>query len=560
MAEPNYTMGTVNMQNTNPVPNNPPVQSTPATQADLNAFNQSLVVPKASNKADLSTITNSPQIKGDLTTPTAPVPSTAGVSSYAQLAQDALKNIQNQTNQQENAYTSIIDQYKTAQAATEGKNQYTQDLNNQYGVNTKAQAVQDIINQIQANEAALNQNKIGYGLNVGGVTASSQQAFNSEAERANTVKQLGLGASLAATQGNLALAQNFVNQAVAAKYDDAEARLKNLKDSYLMNKDELERVNKKAYDQQLMTLNAKQKDLEEKKKNFEAGQKMVIDASPFAPADITAKALKIVQDGGSQLQVAQALGKYGGDYLGNLVKQSQIAENYAQINKLRAEIKASQTTIPNNAPVGSTNYSLNNWTNSAIYKNSLTADERQGIAKSFSVVNQLGQLQQNLSKDQTSFFGGNVKKIMADIGQNVDAGTINAQITALVPQVAKGVYGEVGVLTDQDTARYTKVLPNLTSPEKQNAAVTALTLTALRNGVKSKLDVAAASKLDVSGFVPLYNDLNNKINKINDDTGVNDIRVQEIVSQNPNIAPMVADLVKKNKSGSEILTILGVEN
>ena len=96
-------------------------------------------------------------------------------------------------------------------------------------------------------------------------------------------------------------------------------------------------------------------------------------------------------------------------------------------------------------------------------------------------------------------------------------------------------------------------------PEKQNDAVTALTLTALRNGVKSKLDVAAASNLDVSGFVPLYQDLTTKINKINDRTGVNDVRIKEIVTSNPTAAPLVQDMIKDGRTGSEILQVLGAE-
>lgn len=368
-----------------------------------------------------------------------------------------------------------------------------------------------------------------------------------------------LNAQSLALNGQIELAKQTAEDAVNAKYSVFEDILNTTK----LQREALQPIltadEKKQARQQDIKTNLLLNDLKLQKENEQKANDMIINAMPFAPQSVTSAAQKVIANGGSLVQVAQALGKYAGDFLGNQLKLSSIRENEMQIAKIANEIKQSQATIPNNAPVGSTNYSITSWTNSAKNKNSLTAEERAGVSKAFSVVNQIGALNENLKKDQTSFFGGNVKKIMASLGQNADAGTVQAQITALVPQVAKGVYGEVGVLTDQDTARYTQTLPNLTSPEKQNDAVTALTLTALRNGVKSKLDVAAASNLDVAGFVPLYQDLTTKINVINDRTGVNDVRVGEIVKANPQAKPLVEALIKEGKKGSEILQVLGAE-
>lgn len=360
-------------------------------------------------------------------------------------------------------------------------------------------------------------------------------------------------------QGDIALAESMAKKAVETKYAPWKELLETVRLQQEALKPQLDADEKKQLREQEIKTKLAFNDIERREENEDTANKMIINAMPFAPQSVTSAAQKVISQGGSVVQVAQALGKYAGDFLGNQLKLSSIRENEMQIAKIANDIKQSQATIPNNAPVGSTNYSITSWANSAKNKNSLTSEERSGISKAFSVVNQIGALQQNLKKDQTSFFGGNVKKVMASLGQNADAGTIQAQITALVPQVAKGIYGEVGVLTDQDTTRYTQTLPNLTSPEQQNDAVTALTLTALRNGVKSKLDVAAASNLDVSGFVPLYQDLTTKINAINDRTGVNDVRVGEIVKANPQAKPLVEAMIKEGKKGSEILQVLGAD-
>lgn len=433
------------------------------------------------------------------------------------------------------------------------------------------QNLQNINNQILTKTAELNQDEIKLAQSVQNIedkpiamefiTGQQQSvARNAQIARALKASEIGvLNATALGMQGNIALAEATAKQAVETKY----APYKELLDTYKLQLEALQPIlssdEKKQAREQTIKTNLAMNDLERRQKNEDTSNKMIIDAMAFAPQSVTAAAQKVIANGGTPVQVAQALGKYAGDFLGNQLKLSSIAENNAQIAKISADIKATQATIPNNAPVGSTNYSLTSWTNSAKNKGSLTAEERSGVSKAFSVVNQIGALNENLKKDQTSFFGGNVKKLLASIGQNADAGTVNAQITALVPQVAKGIYGEVGVLTDQDTARYTQTLPNLTSPEKQNDAVTALTLTALRNGVKSKLDVAAASNLDVSGFVPLYQDLTTKINKINDRTGVNDVRIKEIVTSNSTAAPLVQAMIKDGRTGSEILQVLGAE-
>lgn len=59
---------------------------------------------------------------------------------------------------------------------------------------------------------------------------------------------------------------------------------------------------------------------------------------------------------------------------------------------------------------------------------------------------------------------------------NTDAQVLKAQLSSLIPNLARGVYGEVGVLTDQDIQNYAKTIPNLTSTEDVNKAVLAMTL------------------------------------------------------------------------------------
>lgn len=77
---------------------------------------------------------------------------------------------------------------------------------------------------------------------------------------------------------------------------------------------------------------------------------------------------------------------------------------------------------------------------------------------------------------------------------------IKAQLTALVPNLARGVYGEVGVLTDQDIALYSQTLPNLKSTKEVRDALLAITAKSVYRALENKLLVQAKGGVDVSGF------------------------------------------------------------
>jgi len=87
------------------------------------------------------------------------------------------------------------------------------------------------------------------------------------------------------------------------------------------------------------------------------------------------------------------------------------------------------------------------------------------------------------------------------------AQTLKAQLNSLIPNLARGVYGEVGVLTDADIVNYAKTIPNLTSTQDVNKAVLAMTLDTIANGYKKQLRTLVASGRDVSGFVSLYEEI-----------------------------------------------------
>lgn len=484
----------------------------------------------------------------------------ASQSAIAQKQADSLLQQGKSTSNEVAAMQALLGG-KASDTATTYEVQGVNKLYNQLA-DLNAQAT-GLANEAKAIPIQVEQQAMGIGATDAGIAPIQAARL-----RENALKALSLGQQAAIANAQYDKAKNYADQIVNAKYDQLQANINAKLTNLTALKDfELTPAQTKARDLQERRLKAEEAQLAAKKANEKEQNDLLINAAQYAPKNVISQAQAVVNRGGSTVEVANALGQYGGDYLGNLVKKSTIARNqadiaktYADIRKVNAEIKASQTPLPNTSLPGTTTSFVTTLANSAVNKESLSQTERTAVTKNLTVLDQLDSLQKNISaQNKTGFFKGNVNNLVAAIGQNADVGTINAQLQAIVPNLARGVYGEVGVLTDNDIANYRKTLPNLTSPNDQNDAVLALTLKTVQNNLKNTLLTAANSKIDVSRFTPQYLEVTKKINEINDRIGVNDTRVSEILKGNPQAKPLVEAMIKQGASGSQILQALGAE-
>lgn len=102
---------------------------------------------------------------------------------------------------------------------------------------------------------------------------------------------------------------------------------------------------------------------------------------------------------------------------------------------------------------------------------------------------------------------------------DANAQALKAEINSLVPNIARWVYWEVWVLTDNDIEQYKKTLPNITSIKDTNNLVLAMTLKTMMNGYKSQLQTLASAWKDVSGFSWQYKQYENTITTLLNDVG-----------------------------------------
>lgn len=181
--------------------------------------------------------------------------------------------------------TSITDLLEESQ--TEGA--YTQEQMDVAGVSGYEKDVQDLKNQMrtlemekQANDIRIeNQTKT-----TGHISGELRKN-----ERDTAIRTLTLSAQLQAKQGSLTLALNQAQRAVDLKYKPIKDKLEVLREQYNMNKDALERIDKKQADALKEKLDKWKVDMDNKKK---------------LESDINSIALKAAE-GGASMSVVTAI-------------------------------------------------------------------------------------------------------------------------------------------------------------------------------------------------------------------------------------------------------------
>ncbi len=103
---------------------------------------------------------------------------------------------------------------------------------------------------------------------------------------------------------------------------------------------------------------------------------------------------------------------------------------------------------------------------------SLTAGEIQQLGSLQQAARDIDMLEQRFGSYKDPNWGGPVAgriKSVVGMGTNPRISEIENLVTSATPNLARGVFREVGVLTDADVERYRKLLPNVTDTAEQRA-------------------------------------------------------------------------------------------
>lgn len=139
---------------------------------------------------------------------------------------------------------------------------------------------------------------------------------------------------------------------------------------------------------------------------------------------------------------------------------------------------------------------------------------------------------------------GRVRQLLGGVGYDKLAIRLNNLVDSLTPGLARGVFGEVGVLTDDDVKRYKALIPNITRDPQVADVLMKDLMSTLESRQKIAIDVWDKAGFDVDNFKEKKPAKNVEIEK-----QVSDIaeKMKNIPSSQVN-TPESQALIKKYKS------------
>ena len=144
---------------------------------------------------------------------------------------------------------------------------------------------------------------------------------------------------------------------------------------------------------------------------------------------------------------------------------------------------------------------------SYVWGDAPSQSESESLDKYKFTTDRLSELSKQLRNESTGPMVGFWRQFKSGLGFDDKAALINAQITKIIPGLARGVFNEVGVLTDQDVAMYSKTIGNLNTPEEVNDALTKAAMDMVARGFENKLSTLAKSRKNVSGYLSQLKDV-----------------------------------------------------
>jgi len=134
----------------------------------------------------------------------------------------------------------------------------------------------------------------------------------------------------------------------------------------------------------------------------------------------------------------------------------------------------------------------------------MSATDNKEIRKFSAVLNSLWEIQETITEWTWWMFWEwtwpFVWLLRSKDPYDVTAQKLKAQITSLIPNLARWVYWEVWVLTEADVELYRQTVPNLTQTEDVNRAMLGMTLRLVKRWLETNLTDLARSWVDTSWF------------------------------------------------------------
>ena len=330
---------------------------------------------------------------------------------------------------------------------------------------------------------------------------------------------LELSAIASAAQGRFRLAKDLADDANKERFEALEKEAATARANILENFDTFTAAEKKRATAALARLDADDAFLKEQRVALKEKSDTVFDeveARGIVDTDIIEDAL--AQD--DRIGALRVINERAPIQPSEL-EQLKIQKEQLNIEKLERDIDAieneGQGLGISNASFGTPEYVLGQIQSSAKFGDQRLTDSRlEKLDQAALALGGVESLNAMLFKgddgiDLTGPVKGRVRSLTTALGGDAEAAAINATIQGLVPTVARGIFGEVGVLTDADINNYKKTLANLAATEDQNRLVSVIMLDVLSRSYENTLLNSASNQTNVSGFADSYINIRNRI-------------------------------------------------
>jgi len=319
-----------------------------ATNVGTNNLNMgSFVVPPTSNV-----------ITSDSMKPVSPVPladNTVSPNSYTSAINQTVTDLTNSVNTAQKNVDTLNTQGKAdAKAISDlesllgGKVADTAKTYNETGVTTIYNQLADLNAQATGlkNESLAIPIQIQNEFKGTGATDAGVRPIETARLRDNALKALSLGQQAAIASAQYDKAKNYADQIIESKYAQIEADIKAKQTNLQALRDfDLTPAQNKLLKVQETQLQYEAQQLADKKATEKANSALLVNAAQQnAPKAIQDQARKIAENGGTEAEVANALGLYSGDYWGTKMKIAQYNQTVANTNKINAETAAVGST------------------------------------------------------------------------------------------------------------------------------------------------------------------------------------------------------------------------
>lgn len=408
-------------------------------------------------------------------------------------------NSQNALNTASTEYSNLLTQLGgaqgdyNAQLASSGYNTFNKELSDLNALQTQQQA---------GYLASLNRQ------NTGAVSLQERSVGEQAVSRQHGIDALLTNSLIQAKSGQINQALATVKSAIDAKYEPIRAQLE-------AKKFILDQLTTKAAEDRKLAIDLQMKQLE-KVSDF---QKTILNnaISSGAPQSVLSNITKASS--------IEDVIKAGQGYLANPKEQLELAKLGFDLNKSKTEYATALQALANSKEF------LNGSSGDVGSDLILGSAQYSGKQPSASWIDDYTQagvtlgnvktLQDLITKEgNTGIVSGNVKSLLGKIsGKFANASAINKQLQATVPGLARGIFKEVGVLTDADIANYKKVLPNLKSPEQQNKLALLMVYDVIERSMSLSLVNQAKAKNDVSGYYEDYFNVKNQVAQLKSELG-----------------------------------------